>query len=107
MGLLSGGQRRRLQLAGVLRSRPNLLLLDEATNDLDLATIGVRAASVVTRQPLRASVPSDALPRTSYVLSQEQLEKVRWWRASCSEYGLADEASNSKTAMICVLHPAT
>lgn len=39
VGLLSGGQRRRLQLAGVLRMRPNLLLLDEATNDLDLSTI--------------------------------------------------------------------
>jgi len=45
VGLLSGGQRRRLQLAGVLRRRPNLLLLDEATNDLDISTIEARPPS--------------------------------------------------------------
>ncbi len=33
---LSGGERRRLHLASVLIERPNLLILDEPTNDLDL-----------------------------------------------------------------------
>lgn len=33
---LSGGERRRLHLAQVLLSRPNFLILDEPTNDLDL-----------------------------------------------------------------------
>ncbi|MDE3044979.1 MAG: ABC-F family ATP-binding cassette domain-containing protein, partial [Acidobacteriota bacterium] len=36
---LSGGERRRLQLLLVLASRPNVLFLDEPTNDLDLETI--------------------------------------------------------------------
>lgn len=36
---LSGGELRRLHLAGVLAQRPNFLILDEPTNDLDLATI--------------------------------------------------------------------
>ena len=37
--LLSGGERRRLQLLVVLAAHPNVLLLDEPTNDLDLDTL--------------------------------------------------------------------
>jgi ABC transport system ATP-binding/permease protein len=37
--LLSGGERRRLQLVMVLAAQPNLLVLDEPTNDLDLDTL--------------------------------------------------------------------
>ena len=36
---LSGGERRRLQLLLALAARPNVLILDEPTNDLDLETI--------------------------------------------------------------------
>ncbi len=39
IGLLSGGERRRLQLLLVLSERPNVLFLDEPTNDLDLDTL--------------------------------------------------------------------
>lgn len=38
---LSGGERRRLYLLGVLMSAPNVLLLDEPTNDLDIETLTV------------------------------------------------------------------
>ncbi len=38
---LSGGERSRLHLASVLMSSPNFLILDEPTNDLDIATLGV------------------------------------------------------------------
>ncbi len=39
IGLLSGGERRRLQLVLTLATQPNVLLLDEPTNDLDLDTL--------------------------------------------------------------------
>ncbi len=39
--LLSGGERRRLQLLLVLAAKPNVLLLDEPTNDLDIDTLRV------------------------------------------------------------------
>ncbi|MCM1070741.1 MAG: ABC-F family ATP-binding cassette domain-containing protein [[Clostridium] fimetarium] len=38
---LSGGERSRLHLASVLMGSPNFLILDEPTNDLDIATLGV------------------------------------------------------------------
>lgn len=39
IGDLSGGERRRLQLTRVLMSGPNVLMLDEPTNDFDVETL--------------------------------------------------------------------
>lgn len=41
IGKLSGGERRRLYLCRVLMSAPNVLVLDEPTNDLDITTLTV------------------------------------------------------------------
>ena len=41
IGKLSGGEKRRLYLLRVLMSAPNVLILDEPTNDLDIATLNV------------------------------------------------------------------
>ena len=39
VGQLSGGERRRLQLTRLLMAEPNVLMLDEPTNDLDVDTL--------------------------------------------------------------------
>ena len=41
VGRLSGGELRRLNLLTVLMGAPNVMLLDEPTNDLDIATLSV------------------------------------------------------------------
>lgn len=41
LGKLSGGERRRLYLLKVLMGAPNVLILDEPTNDLDIATLQI------------------------------------------------------------------
>ena len=38
---LSGGERRRLYLLTILMKQPNLLILDEPTNDLDIVTLNI------------------------------------------------------------------
>jgi len=41
LSMLSGGEKKRLQLLIILFRNPNFLILDEPTNDLDLPTLGV------------------------------------------------------------------
>lgn len=41
IGKLSGGEKRRLYLLRVLMSAPNILFLDEPTNDLDIETLAI------------------------------------------------------------------
>lgn len=54
IGELSGGQRRRVDLARVLIGDHDVIMLDEPTNHLDIATIAWLAAHLQTRWPKRA-----------------------------------------------------
>jgi ATP-binding cassette subfamily F protein uup len=47
VGSLSGGERARVALARVLRQTTNLVLMDEPTNDLDVATLGALESMLV------------------------------------------------------------
>ncbi|GIL85565.1 hypothetical protein Vretifemale_14058 [Volvox reticuliferus] len=56
---LSGGERRRLHLASVLVERPNVLILDEPTNDLDLSTVEVLEEQVRAYRGVLLTVSHD------------------------------------------------
>ena len=47
VGALSGGERARVALAKLLLAQANVLLLDEPSNDLDVATLGALEATLV------------------------------------------------------------
>ncbi len=59
IGALSGGERRRLYLLGVLMAAPNVLLLDEPTNDLDIETLTILEDYLVSFDGIIIAVSHD------------------------------------------------
>ena len=59
IGGLSGGERRRLYLLSVLMSAPNVLLMDEPTNDLDTETLTILEDYLTTFQGAVIAVSHD------------------------------------------------
>ena len=63
-GVLSGGERNRLNLALTLKEGGNLILLDEPTNDLDVETLGSLENALVEVPRLRGGdLPRPLVPR--------------------------------------------
>lgn len=59
IGKLSGGEKRRLYLAKVLMAAPNVLILDEPTNDLDISTLQILEDYLDTFQGILITVSHD------------------------------------------------
>ncbi len=56
---LSGGEKRRLYLLGILMEAPNVLLLDEPTNDLDITTLTILEEYLQSFSGAVLAVPHD------------------------------------------------
>ncbi|MGH2688083.1 MAG: energy-dependent translational throttle protein EttA, partial [Actinomycetota bacterium] len=89
VGILSGGERNRLQLAKVLLTGGNLLLLDEPTNDLDVDTLRALEDALLSFPGCAVIISHDRwfLDRVAtHVLAFEGESEVRWFEGNFSDY---------------------
>jgi ATP-binding cassette ChvD family protein len=88
VGVLSGGERNRLNLALMLKEGANVLLLDEPTNDLDVNTLRALEEAVDTFAGVSLVISHDRwfLDRiATHILAFEDGEVV-WYDGNWSEY---------------------
>jgi ATP-binding cassette ChvD family protein len=88
-GVLSGGERNRLQLAKVLLAGGNVALLDEPTNDLDVDTLRALEEGLLAFPGCVVVISHDRwfLDRiATHVLAFEGESGVRWFEGNFSDY---------------------
>ncbi|NRB07495.1 MAG: ABC-F family ATP-binding cassette domain-containing protein [Richelia sp.] len=103
---LSGGEKRRLFLLRVLMSAPNVLILDEPTNDLDVQTLAVLEEYLEDFNGCVIVVSHDRyfLDRTiDKVFVFEEKGKIREYPGNYSvylDYKKAEESKQQKTSQV-------
>jgi ATPase subunit of ABC transporter with duplicated ATPase domains len=88
-GVLSGGERNRLNLALTLKQGGNLLLLDEPTNDLDVETLSSLEAALEEFPGCAVVVSHDRwfLDRVAtHILAYEGDSKWFWFEGNFADY---------------------
>jgi ATPase subunit of ABC transporter with duplicated ATPase domains len=89
VGKLSGGERNRLQLAKLLRTGGNVLLLDEPTIDLDVDTLRALEQALLDFAGCAVVITHDRwfLDRVAtHVLAFEGDSQVTWFEGTWGEY---------------------
>lgn len=100
---LSGGEKRRLYLLKVLMEAPNVLVLDEPTNDLDIATMRILEDYLDRFEGIVIAVSHDRyfLDRTARRLfAFEGGGKIRQYEGGYSDYLLEKEAEPAGTGSV-------
>jgi len=88
-GVLSGGERNRLNLAMTLKQGGNLLLLDEPTNDLDVETLGSLENALLEFPGCAVVISHDRwfLDRiTTHILAYQGDSKWFWFEGNFESY---------------------
>ena len=89
VGVLSGGERNRLQMAKLLKTGGNVMLLDEPTNDLDVDTLRALEDAILRYAGCVLVVPHDRwfLDRVAtHMLAFEGNSEVVWFPGNYQEY---------------------
>ncbi len=97
VGECSGGERNRIHLAKMLRRGGNLLLLDEPTTDLDVATMRVLEQAMIDFAGCAVVISHDRffLDRIcTHLLVMEGDGRVRWFEGNFAAYEAAVLADN-------------
>lgn len=106
---LSGGERRRLALLHVLMSAPNVLILDEPTNDLDISTLSILEEYLQTYAGIVIAVSHDRyfLDRiANRIFAFEGDGVIRRYEGNYSDYReVCEREGRSTTASVLVAAP--
>lgn len=95
---LSGGEKRRLYLCRILMEAPNVLILDEPTNDLDIQTLTILEDYLDTFEGIVLTVSHDRffLDRTvRRIFAFEGNGKIRQYEGNYSDYLLTHKSYDS------------
>lgn len=97
---LSGGEKRRLNLLRVLMEAPNVLILDEPTNDLDISTLQVLESYLDSFEGIVITVSHDRyfLDRTvNRIFAFEGDGRIRQYEGGYSDYALIKSVEEEMT----------
>lgn len=89
IGILSGGERNRVNIAMMLKEGANVILLDEPTNDLDVNTMRALEEGLCSFAGCAVVISHDRwfLDRiATHILAFEGDSKVFWYEGNYSEY---------------------
>jgi ATP-binding cassette ChvD family protein len=89
VGTLSGGERNRVHLAKMLKSQSNVLLLDEPSNDLDVATLRALEEALLNFAGCAVVISHDRwfLDRVAtHILAFEGDSHVNWFEGNYQAY---------------------
>jgi ATP-binding cassette subfamily F protein uup len=111
---LSGGERRRLYLCTVLIKNPNFLVLDEPTNDLDIATLNVLEEYLIGFKGCVIVVSHDRFfmdKVVDHILAFEGDGKVKDYPGNYTDYRewkqlMEEEEAAGRDARPCVYSPS-
>lgn len=101
VGVLSGGERNRVQLAILLKQEANVILLDEPTNDLDINTLRALEEGLEQFAGCAVIISHDRwfLDRiATHILAFEGESQINWFEGNYSEYEADRRARFGKEA---------